>query len=413
MLNLNNNNFSQKAFIWLSFLMAFAIPLKRQAIPPIVLLLFISWLFESSFKQKWQNLKTNKNILIFISLYFVYLIGLLYSDNMSYGFIDVQLKFPLLLFPILYLSSESVKKTNFINFVLIAFILGNFIGTLISIVHSFVLYSNSHDLFDFYYNTLAYFIHPSYYAIHLNFCIIALLWLILTKNDIILKFKKVAFILILFFSVFIVFLNSKIGILFLGIIYLYSIYYFIKLKKYFLSISLVLLIILSVFVIVRNFPGITNRIVSATEVLSKYNNIEKKSVDGTAERIMIWKTSIEIISDNLFFGVGTGDVKDILLSKYKENNTQGAYEKKLNAHNQFLQTTISLGLVGFIIIIFMFIYPLIYSIKNKNLLYYYFILLVAMNFLVESMLETQTGVTFYAFFNTLLFFEISKNAKSV
>jgi len=140
----------------------------------------------------------------------------------------------------IYLSIEQKKDSNFFQAYSDGFIAGNIIGTLISYTHSAILFTSSYDVFDFYYSTLAYLLHPSYFAMHLNFCIIALLWLLITKNAVILKYRWAAIFLIFYFSVFIVFLNSKLGLLFLGLIYLYSIYFFIKQKKYILSISLIL-----------------------------------------------------------------------------------------------------------------------------------------------------------------------------
>jgi len=386
------NKIAQKVFYGASLLLALAIPLVKHAVPSILALICISWLFDGSLSQKWQNIKRNKSILIFIAIYVLYLIGLSYSTNFKYGVEDVWLKIPFLLLPFIYLSVEQKKDSNFFQHILMVFIAGNFIGTLISYTHSAILFASSHDVFDFYYSTLAYLLHPSYFAMHLNFCIIALLWLLITKNALVVKYRWAAIFLIFYFSVFIVFLNSKLGLLFLGLIYLYSIYYFIKRKKYILSISLILGVVISVAFIIHYFAGITNRIVSAGETVSNYSNLDKSSTDGTVERIMIWKVSLKIIADNMITGVGTGDVKDVLLENYQKYGIKGAYEKRLNAHNQFLQTFIALGLPGILLFLFMFVYPVYYSIRKKNLLYVFFILLVMINLLVESMFETQTGV---------------------
>ena len=45
------------------------------------------------------------------------------------------------------------------------------------------------------------------------------------------------------------------------------------------------------------------------------------------------------------------------------------------------------------------------SLKTKDYLYSLFLILIAINFLTESMLETQSGVVFFAVFNTLFFFQ--------
>jgi O-antigen ligase len=406
--HINYREIAGKVFFILTLLLTFVFIVAKNFVPLLIGLMIICWLAESSFSQKWENLKKNNSILYFIPLYFLYLAGLSYSDNTVYGWLDIVLKLPILIFPLLFFSSETVKNKNFTRHILTVFIVGNFIVTLASLCHSAYLYSDTRDLYEFYYIKLGYFIHPSYYAMHLNFCIIALLWM-LTNNIIVPgKFRVSAVFLIFYFSLFIVFLSSKLGMFFLGLIFIYLVFYFFRQKKYFISVALVLLALVSVLFLLRNFSGIKYRIISAREVVDNYKNIDKASNDGTAERIMIWKASVEIISDHLLFGVGTGDVKDVLMEKYKSSGINGAYEKRLNAHDQYLQTFIALGLPGFLLILLMFAYGIYFSVKKRELLYFSFLLLVIINLLVESMFETQAGVAFYTFFNSILFLEASK-----
>ena len=83
---------------------------------------------------------------------------------------------------------------------------------------------------------------------------------------------------------------------------------------------------------------------------------------------MVWKCSIEIIKENVFFGVGTGDVKTELNKKYEEKNIQQALKDNLNSHNQFLQTYVAIGLPGFILLLASLLLPLLYGIKKGNIL---------------------------------------------
>ena len=103
-------------------------------------------------------------------------------------------------------------------------------------------------------------------------------------------------------------------------------------------------------------------------------------------------------------GVGTGDVKDVLLQKYQEKGITNAYLLRLNAHNQYLQTTIALGILGLLVVLGCLFLPLYEALRQKNILVFLFILIVAFNLLVESMFERQAGIVFYSFFNALLFF---------
>jgi O-antigen ligase len=77
---------------------------------------------------------------------------------------------------------------------------------------------------------------------------------------------------------------------------------------------------------------------------------------------------------------------------------------RLNAHNQFLQTYIALGILGALLLIFMLVLPGWLAIRRIHFIYFSFLAVFTFNTLVESMLEVQAGVIYYAFFNALLFF---------
>ena len=152
----------------------------------------------------------------------------------------------------------------------------------------------------------------------------------------------------------------------------------------------------------KKIPLVTNRITSSVQAL-KSNKNDVNTADGTVQRMEIWKISLEIIKENFLIGVGTGDVKDELLKHYEEKGMSFAKHYNLNAHGQYFQTFITLGFFGFISLILLFIIPFFQSFKNRNIIYFSFLVIVAFNILVESMFENQAGVVFYTFFNSFLF----------
>jgi O-antigen ligase len=80
----------------------------------------------------------------------------------------------------------------------------------------------------------------------------------------------------------------------------------------------------------------------------------------------------------------------------------GIFNEQLNSHNQFLQTFLALGLPGILLLLSLFVFPIINSLKTKNYILFCFLVIVFLNFLTESMLETISGVVFFAFFYSLL-----------
>jgi hypothetical protein len=116
------------------------------------------------------------------------------------------------------------------------------------------------------------------------------------------------------------------------------------------------------------------------------------------ERLEYWKTAIQIIKENLFFGVGTGDVNDSFLSKYEQTNSPLTEERRLRAHNTYLTETVSFGLFGLLFFITWMFYFLYQQVKFHQIFGVVFILVAIVTFLIEDTLETQMGVTFFALF---------------
>jgi O-antigen ligase len=89
----------------------------------------------------------------------------------------------------------------------------------------------------------------------------------------------------------------------------------------------------------------------------------------------------------------------------------GAIEKRLNLHNQFLETWLSLGMIGILYLIFLLVYPAYLAWKNKKISWLLFIIAVSLNFLFETMLNTQAGVIFISYFYYFFFIELKTEVK--
>ncbi len=111
------------------------------------------------------------------------------------------------------------------------------------------------------------------------------------------------------------------------------------------------------------------------------------------------------IKNNLWFGVGTGDVQMQMEKSYLSSASPLVKEWYKRPHNQFLTITVALGLFGLTAFLYSLFYP---PFKLKRLLskvYFGFMLVYFISFLSEDTVETQAGVTFFAFFNTFLLAE--------
>jgi O-antigen ligase len=112
--------------------------------------------------------------------------------------------------------------------------------------------------------------------------------------------------------------------------------------------------------------------------------------------------SYEIIQDNFWFGVGNGDIKDELEKKYEEYQIADQLKKNYNPHNQFLATFVSVGFVGFILLVLVFLLPVIKAFREKNYLLLSFMAIVFVHALTESIFARLQGIIFFSFFYGLI-----------
>ena len=130
--------------------------------------------------------------------------------------------------------------------------------------------------------------------------------------------------------------------------------------------------------------------------------------NSTNIRINLWKNSLELIKQNPLLGVGTGDLKDELYRLYSENNYQYGMLKKPSPHNQFLHTSVILGFTGLLFLCAYLFIPLFLAFKNRYWLYVFFLIIIIVNCITESILEREAGILLFVIMNTFFYLQ-SKN----
>lgn len=403
---------------------AFSLPLFPKFLSPLIVLLVIIRLTEIFFAGERDDLpKKNSFAWLFVSLYLIYFVGMFYSDNKDFGWKDMEMKLSLLLFPLIMFSMPLSFEQR--NTIFKSFLWGCLIAVVPCLINASYNYINEQNYIAgnpqlykypikinfFLSSRLSIILHPSYFAMYLNLAlgIIMYFWFL---ND---QHYKVMNNLLLIslatvFIVFIFLLASKSGLVTLSFFFLAFLFFLARKKKKYKEGVVLVLIGLSTFLLLFKLaPEFKNRLKNLKYAITS-KNIDKTTKESSAERILIWGASSKIILDNVLFGVGTGDVKDALIKKYEEEGITFAVEKKLNAHNQFLQTAVALGLIGVLILTACLLIPLYKSFKEREFLYVFFLILIIINFLFESMLETQAGVIFYTFFNSLLFYNMQRSS---
>ena len=140
------------------------------------------------------------------------------------------------------------------------------------------------------------------------------------------------------------------------------------------------------------------------DFLSEYQNYKNganPSGNTMLMRFEFWKAAIYVIKRNVWVGVGTGDAQAAFGKAYMRTETNLTHDWRLRSHNQFLAITVSFGILGLILFVVSLIYPAIVLRKKLAGLYFAFLFIAVISFLTEDTLESQSGVSFFAYFNTL------------
>lgn len=150
--------------------------------------------------------------------------------------------------------------------------------------------------------------------------------------------------------------------------------------------------------------GVESRLM---KILFEYNNYVQTgdpSGHSVMQRVEYWKTAKQIINKNFWFGVGTGDMNIAFKTQYDEMNSKLDKGSRLRTHNQYLSIWVGLGLIGLLWFLFVLFYPPLHLHAFKNIYYFIFFIAFVVSMLTEDTIETQAGVTFYVFFNSLFLF---------
>ena len=394
---MNWKSIFKNPLVLLTLLLAACLPLFQSLVPIIIGLLLIFSIGKGNWKSRFDYVKKSPAIIALLVFYGYNVLGLIGTENIDKGLNHLEIKLSFLLLPwLIFANTELTSKWR--PLIKQTFVISCFAFCIYLISRaSFVLISKEQN--EFTYELFSHGFHPSYLALYL----LVASWLCYDEihnypsNQF---FKNIVFLVV--FVCCIVLLSSKINLLILGgtLVYFF-ISGMIHAKR---KTNLILIASAFVGVIVLTLfynPSIKERAERSIQVISHAQAIEKSDTESNAARILIWQSAWTLLKENPL-GLGVGDVNIELEKQYKKDGFTGIESKKLNAHNQFLQTGVALGFPGLILLLFVFILPFISLKKQQNGILFYFLIVCFVNALVEGILETQKGVVFFGFFYCLL-----------
>ncbi len=366
------------------------------------------------------ELKKFKNLKAFFPLILIFLLYAIayYRDSYQIGFNLFEQKASFLAMPII-LGTIKVSKKQLVN-ILKSFVYGCIAACIISILYAFFRsfqfnpfkfypYSLSKGVQDitlleelplqthhFLGNNFAFNIQTLYAAMYYTFAII-IIYFLESKSKL-----NMFFIALLFISIILVF--SEMGLILLGVFIILFIKTKIEKKHFIVLVSLLLVSIL--------YLG-KDRLSNLYEAFNT-DDVEEENryFIRVNERLAIWNSIKNIDKQKLIFGLGYNKAQKELNRKYQLAGyyAEPILNKNLNAHNGYLQTLIETGVIGLILVSFMFfqLYRKVQAYENKKmkLIANSFLILTLINLVTESMFTRYIGLSFILFFYSLFIFTV-------
>ena len=352
------SNFNlEKTYQFLLIALAFFMPLTVFGGNLIIVLIVLLWFISGNYKDKFNLIIQSKLLLASIAFFGLHVVGLLWTNDLEWGIQIVRkMWYFLLLFPILY---SIVIKENIYKYI------GSF---LLAICFTEILsYLVWFELIEPFKN--ATIDNPTPLMSHITYNVILAFAIYLVLHRLIIQRDLGGIQLFLYsFFAFAMSVNmfitggraGQVAFFVILVILIFQFFRFNKIKALLTTLILIPVIFLSAYKI---SPIFNDRVDLALNDVTNYSQHQWSSV-GYRMTFAIY--SWEIIKNNPFIGVGTGDFpqeyKKINMAKTPHMNN--AY----NPHNMYILIMTQLGLLGLISFLSIFYFQFKTSFHSTNIL---------------------------------------------
>jgi O-antigen ligase len=410
MINFKNFKFETiYSFLWVGFLIVFFVAPKISTLILILSVLF----FIYSLITKKVIFSFKKLYIPFILFYIAYVVGVLFTNHTSVALKILENKLSLLIFPFLF-SFRLSDKTMVFRKITIGLIVGVILSSLVGVFNAFKLYFVNHSILSFLTIGISPIHHPSYFVVFHIVSSVLFIYGFQSKWSGFTRKKMIVFLMFSF--VFQCLCLSLAGLIFLFSIFFVGVLFYLykRLSKNVFRISALILpfLLIGIFFSVPQFEGEFNGAFKyAKDYFSNPKEFvlsRKDNLSGTEERLIMWTvTYYEILDFPL--GVGTGNVDEHLSKRLNAFGLHKLAKKNYNPHNQFLQTSLEVGVISMIILLFGLFIWIRKGIQTR----FWPLIIVCINLIFnsffESMLQRQSGIVFYTFIMCLFILICSNN----
>lgn len=218
------------------------------------------------------------------------------------------------------------------------------------------------------------------------------------------RFSLLTVVFLVVSFAFVVLISAKMAYIILGLFFFIFLGRLLVAKKikWALVFSAAFLTMTSVIYIA--LPSIYNRVTTDYSTFVK-SDFKLDNTSPASERIYIWKTSFDIISESQL-GEFCVKTKEQIWSRIEKKDKENLEEK--NAHNNFLEFGLKYGVLGIILLLLFVCWCFNFFRKTRNFLFLGIVLTFLFFSLTESTLVREMGVIYMAFIFQIHIINISK-----
>lgn len=334
----------------------------------------------------WQSKSPKKTFIFLVPVAFFVLLfwTISYSSDLEMWGLWARLKLPFLIFPIAFLLAwESIAPIVQDAFRCLWIVM---LMSSLFVLSSYLLHFKSLNESFFSGGTM-----PTPYS-HIRYSLL----LVISFFIVLFHQKRFNSFLLLYFFVFIHLLSVRSGIVALyGGIVVYVFYIIFQFQNWKKSLFVLCSTILLAVGSYSFFPSIKNKLSYMRYDISQW---QEGKIDGNSDamRISSLIAGIEIAKENIWIGVGAGDILKEAKEKHKQlfPNVLEDQSRKM-PHNEFLWTLCVSGIIGLCVFFFAWVYPIFYFRKQLCISFIIIQIVFAVSFMVEYTLEEQIGGTLF------------------
>ena len=214
-------------YFWMLLALAASLSLSKAFMSIFTGVLMGYWILKGQFPAKFRLLKERKSILLIISVFFVYLLGLLWTKSWEWGIHDLKIQLPLLLLP-LVIGTSPVLNFNQVKKIIYLFSAAVVVSSFLSVLALFgFTFRTIHDP-----RQISLFISHIRFALLINISIFSLGWYLLNQEQKSRTEKILLMLAIVWLSIFLIILKSATGwVVFLIVLSVVTIIGILKIKK--------------------------------------------------------------------------------------------------------------------------------------------------------------------------------------